>query len=144
MQTTEERNFYVVQTQGPYRNEIGEMTETVLYGHVGTRLGSVTAAEAVLRELEEKGTATIRFTNSLGPETTMEIRRLMATETVTSPSRGNRKFANGARVRGREEGAASFRGRTGTVTGYVPNSGYWVCFDDGRIENVPAHWLEAA
>lgn len=143
MQTVEEQKFWVVQTQGPYRNEIGEMTQTVLYGHVGTRLGSVGAAEAVLRELEEKGTATVRFTNSLGPETIMEIRRLVATESVMLPSKGKRKFADGARVRGREEGAACFRGRTGTATSYLPNSGYWVCFDDGWIENVPSYWLEA-
>ncbi len=64
-------------------------------------------------------------------------------KTEESPT-GNRKFADGARVRGREEGAASFRGRTGTVTSYVPGSGYWVNFDDGRTENVPAHWLEVA
>jgi hypothetical protein len=57
--------------------------------------------------------------------------------------RGRRKFADGTRVRGREEGEGSFRGRTGTVTSYVPGSGYWVNFDDGRVENVPANWLEA-
>ena len=66
------------------------------------------------------------------------------TLTVEAPYRGKRKFADGARVRGREEGAASFRGRTGTVTGYVPRSGYWVCSDDGRTENVPSYWLESA
>jgi hypothetical protein len=54
-----------------------------------------------------------------------------------APRRGRRKFADGARVRGQEEGAASFRGRTGTVVSYVPGSGYWVRFDDGRTENVP-------
>jgi hypothetical protein len=63
---------------------------------------------------------------------------------VESPGRGKRKFADGTRVRGREEGSASFRGRTGTAMSYVPGSGYWVSFDDGRTENVPAHWLEAA
>jgi hypothetical protein len=66
------------------------------------------------------------------------------TVTVESQRRGKRKFADGTRVRGREEGAASFRSRTGTVTSYVTGSGYWVSFDDGRTENVPAHWLEAA
>jgi hypothetical protein len=203
MQTIEERNFYVVQMQGPYRNEIGKMTEMTLYAHVRTRLGNdMAAAEAVIRELEEKGTATVHFTNSLGPETMVEIQRLLPTETYgrgthvpcyacgrrifpdgpvaveiraeerwvklecASPScaaykqphwypeealeihgtiaTSHRKFADGARVRGREEGTASFRGRTGTVTSYLPNSGYWVCFDDGHIENVPSHWLEAA
>jgi hypothetical protein len=63
---------------------------------------------------------------------------------VESPRQGRRKSADGALVQGREEGAASFRGRTGTVTGYVPGSGYWVAFDDGRTENVPGHWLQPA
>jgi hypothetical protein len=58
-----------------------------------------------------------------------------------------RKFAEGARVRGREDGPGSrgsFRGRTGTVLNYVSGSGYNVLFDDGVIENVPSDWLEAA
>ncbi len=68
----------------------------------------------------------------------------MSETVVVEPShRGKRKFVDGARVRGREEGAASFRGRIGTVTSYVARSGYWVNFDDGHVENVPAHWLEA-
>ncbi len=37
-----------------------------------------------------------------------------------------------------------FRGRTGTVASYVPGSGHWVNFDDGRVENVLVHWLDAA
>jgi hypothetical protein len=55
-----------------------------------------------------------------------------------------RKFSNGVRVIGREEGPASFRGRTGTVIGYISGSGYQVRFDDGRIEYAYAHWLEMA
>lgn len=66
-------NFYVVQKQGTFRNEIGEMTETELYGHLGTRLGSEAAAAVVLRELQEKGVAVRRFTDSTGLENTMEI-----------------------------------------------------------------------
>ena len=66
-------NFYVVQTQGTLRSEIGEMTETELYGHLGTRLGSEAAAAAVLRELQEKGVAVRRFTDSMGLENTIEI-----------------------------------------------------------------------
>jgi hypothetical protein len=138
---SESRNFYVVQTQGPYRYEIGKMTEMTLYAHIRTRLGNDAAtAEAALRELEEKGTATVRFSGPLGVETVIEVREIHGA-IITSQNRGKRKFVDGAGVRGREEGAASFRGRTGTVTSYLPNSGYWVCFDDGRIENVPAHWL---
>jgi hypothetical protein len=67
-------NFYVVQTQGSFRNEIGEMTETELYGYVGTRLGSEAAAAAVLRELQDKGAAIARFTDSTAIENTIEIR----------------------------------------------------------------------
>jgi nicotinic acid phosphoribosyltransferase len=79
----EQRNFYVFQTQGSFRNEIGEMTESQVYAHVRTRLGNdMSAAEAVLSELEEKGTATVRLISSLGVETTLEIRRLLSTETV--------------------------------------------------------------
>ena len=67
-------NFYVVQTQGSFRNEIGEMTETELYGHLGTRLGGEAAAAAVLRELQEKGGVAVRrFTDSTGLENTIEI-----------------------------------------------------------------------
>jgi hypothetical protein len=61
-----------------------------------------------------------------------------------APRRGQCKFAMGARVRGKEEGPASFRGRTGTVIGYVSGSGYQVSFDDGRVEYAYAHWLEPA
>jgi hypothetical protein len=82
MQRVEEQNFYVVQTQGSFRNEIGEMTEMALYAHVRTRLGNdMATAEAVLGELEEKGAATIRFIDSLGVATTLEIRQLVSTET---------------------------------------------------------------
>jgi len=66
-------NFYVIQTQGSFRNEIGEMTETEVYGYVGTRLGSEAAAAAMIRELEEKGVAKAGFTNSTGLENTIEI-----------------------------------------------------------------------
>src|SRR5437016_221164 len=65
--------FYVVQMQGSFRNEIGEMTESELYGHLGTRLGSEAAAAAVLRELQEKGVAVRRFTDSTGLENIIEI-----------------------------------------------------------------------
>src|SRR3984893_4022817 len=73
------------------------------------------------------------------------VKPLVSESVIFEPRRrGKRKFTEGIRVRGREEGAGSFRGRTGTVTSCVPGSGYWVNFDDGRVENVPAHWLEAA
>jgi hypothetical protein len=69
---------------------------------------------------------------------------MIQTTDLESQRRPKRKFTDGARVRGREEGAASFRGRTGTVMSYVPGSGYWISFDDGRVECVTAHWLEAS
>jgi hypothetical protein len=76
MESVNERNFYVVQTQGSFRNEIGEMTEAELYGHVGTRLRSEAAAAAVLCELQEKGVAVVRFADSMGLENAMEIRQI--------------------------------------------------------------------
>ena len=60
------------------------------------------------------------------------------------PRKGHRKFEVGGRVRGKEEGPASFRERTGTVISYLAGSGYQVSFDDGRVEYAYAHWLEAA
>jgi hypothetical protein len=54
-----------------------------------------------------------------------------------------RKFVDGTRVRGREEGAASFRGRTGTVVSYWGQAQYLVRFDDGREEYAYSYWLEA-
>jgi hypothetical protein len=54
------------------------------------------------------------------------------------------KFSEGARVVGKEEGPASFRGRIGTVLSYLSGSGYQISFDDGRVEYAYAHWLENA
>jgi hypothetical protein len=54
-----------------------------------------------------------------------------------------RKFIDGTRVRGREEGAASFRGRTGTVISYAGQAQYFVRFDDGVEEYAYSYWLEA-
>jgi hypothetical protein len=59
--------------------------------------------------------------------------------------KGKRKFPDGARVRGCEEGLASFRGRIGTVAGYVGRSReYKVNFDDGRVEYAYVYCLEDA
>ena len=67
------------------------------------------------------------------------------TEVIEVPRGGRRKFSEGARVRGKEEGPGSFRGRTGTVTGYERQTAeYKIEFDDGRVEYAPAHWLDAA
>src|SRR5437879_4425905 len=60
-----------------------------------------------------------------------------------------RKLRDGSRVIGKEgkegdEGKACFRGRKGTVAGYLAGSGYLVKLDDGLDEYVYAHWLEAA
>jgi hypothetical protein len=66
-------------------------------------------------------------------------------ESAEVPRRWKRKFLDGMRVRGKEEGPGSFRGRTGTVVGYVRWSRqYQVNFDDGRVEYPYVHWLEAA
>jgi hypothetical protein len=71
------RNFYVTQTEGNLRNEIGEMSETEVYAHVRTRLGDdAEAAESALRELERVGWATVYFSNSLGTKSCMDIWRI--------------------------------------------------------------------
>src|ERR1043166_5887612 len=46
--------FYVTQTQGPFRREVWDLTETALYAHVRTRTGDIDAAEAMLEELRER------------------------------------------------------------------------------------------
>lgn len=70
----------------------------------------------------------------------------MTETTVQALPRGRgRKFVDGARVRGKEEGPGSFRGRTGTVVGYAGWAReYEVRFDDGQIEYASVLWLEAA
>lgn len=56
-------------------NDLGTMTEMEVYGYVRTRLhGDEDAADAVLRELEEKGEATVQFETSLG-KARLEIHR---------------------------------------------------------------------
>ena len=75
--SVEERTFQVVQTSGNSRNVIGEMTAMQVYAHVRVRLGNdLAAAEAVIAELEESGTAMARFNDSFGVETCIEIRSL--------------------------------------------------------------------
>ncbi len=66
----------------PAPNDLGEMTETEMYGYVRTRLGSMDEAEAVLRELKKKGTATIYFDSPLNPKIRVEIRRVVKSEWV--------------------------------------------------------------
>jgi hypothetical protein len=51
-------------------------------------------------------------------------------------------FPEGARVVGKKEAPRIFRGRTGTVTGYVGASEYQISFDDGQIEYAYVHWLD--
>jgi len=64
---------------------------------------------------------------------------------VNMPPTGRRKFAQRDRVKGRDEGTASFRGRAGIVVEYVPKSRqYAVQFDDGRTEYPYAHEREKA
>jgi len=77
MENVAERNFYLTQTEGSFRNEIGEMSEMDVYAHVRTRLGDdAVAAEDALRELGRTGAATVQFNNSLGKKSRMDIRRI--------------------------------------------------------------------
>jgi len=53
-----------------------------------------------------------------------------------------RKFGDGDRVVGREEGPASFRTRVGIVVGFKGRGGYAVQFDDtGITEYLNSDWL---
>ena len=51
------------------------------------------------------------------------------------------KFINGDRVVGNDK-KASFRGRTGIITGRAHAGEYWVEFDDGETECVRTNWLD--
>jgi len=82
MTESEQNTYRVVLHDRPTPSDLGEMTETEIYGYVGTRLGSMDAAEAVLRELKNKGTATIHFDSPLGPKIRVEIRRVVKNEPV--------------------------------------------------------------
>ncbi|MGA2482138.1 MAG: hypothetical protein ABSF92_03350 [Candidatus Acidiferrales bacterium] len=75
MSESEQGKYHVVLHEGPTRNDLGEMTETAMYGYVRNKLGMV-AAEGVLRELEERGEAITYFENLLGGKTRIEIRRV--------------------------------------------------------------------
>ena len=80
MTEPEQNRYRVVLQERPAPNDLGEMTETEMYGYVGTRLGSMDAAEAVLRELKKKGKATTYFDSPLGPKIRVEIRRVVKSE----------------------------------------------------------------
>lgn len=77
-----QNRYRIVLHDRPGPNDLGEMTETEMYGYVRTRLGSMDAAEAVLRELEEKGTVITYFHSPLGPKNQFEIRRVVKSESV--------------------------------------------------------------
>jgi len=76
MPESEENKYHVVLLQPPAPpNDLGEMTETELYGYLGGRLGEA-AMDAVRFKLEEQGTATAEFEAPLGLKSRIEIRRL--------------------------------------------------------------------
>jgi hypothetical protein len=73
---SEENKYHVVLLQPPAPpNDLGEMTETELYGYLGGRLGEA-AMEAVRFKLEEIGAATAEFEARLGLKSRIEIMRL--------------------------------------------------------------------
>jgi hypothetical protein len=76
MPESEENKYYVVLLQPPEPpNDLGEMTETELYGFLGGRVGEA-AMEIVHFKLEELGVATAEFEAPLGLKSRIEIRRL--------------------------------------------------------------------
>jgi hypothetical protein len=76
MPESEENKYHVVLLQPPAPpNDLGEMTETELYGYLGGRLGEA-ALEAVRFKLEEIGAATAEIEAPLGLKSRLQIRRL--------------------------------------------------------------------
>ena len=77
MDESGEAKYRVVLYERPTPNDLGEMTETAMYGFVRTRLGDdMEAAEAILHELKEKGAATTYFESALGSRIRVEIQRI--------------------------------------------------------------------
>ena len=70
-----QNTYRVLLHDGPLTNDLGEMTETEMYGYVRTKVG-MEGAEDLLAVLEKKGETTIYFEQSLGPQTRVEIRRI--------------------------------------------------------------------
>jgi len=71
------KRYRVVLHERPTPNDLGEMTETEVYGYVRTRSGNnMNTAETVLHDLEEKGAATFYFESPLGPKIRVEIQRI--------------------------------------------------------------------
>jgi len=76
MPESEENKYHVVLLQPPaLPNDLGEMTETELYGYLAGRLGEA-AMEAVRFKVEEVGAATAEFEAPLGLKSRIQIRRL--------------------------------------------------------------------
>ena len=76
MPESEENKYHVLLLQPPAPpNDLGEMTETELYGYLGGKVGEA-AMEAVRFKLEELGVATAEFEAPLGLKSRIEISRL--------------------------------------------------------------------
>jgi len=76
MPESEENKYHVVLLQPPAPpNDLGEMTETELYGYLGGRLGEA-ATEAVCSKLEKQGVATVEFEGPLGLKMRVQIERI--------------------------------------------------------------------
>ena len=76
MPESEENKYHLVLLQPPsLPNDLGEMTETELYGYLGGRLGEA-ATESLRSKLEKQGAATAEFEAPFGLKTCIEIRRL--------------------------------------------------------------------
>jgi len=71
-----ENKYRVILHEHSTPNDLGEMTEIELLGFLGTRLGSLDAADSVLREAGEKGKAITHFETPLAGKTLIEIHRI--------------------------------------------------------------------
>ena len=75
MSEPEQERYSVVLQERPAPNDLGEMTETEMYGYVRERSG-MDAAEAVLQEVKKEGAAITSFDSALGARIRVEIRRV--------------------------------------------------------------------
>lgn len=67
--------FHVVLWTGGVEDDLGEMNENALLGHMSARLEcDFLSAEEILHKLEQNGVFRTRYREALGNEVTMEIR----------------------------------------------------------------------
>jgi len=70
----ETQNFNVVQIEGKFRTDLGEMTGQELYAFIGTKAG-LDHANQLEAELAQKETITVPYKSAFGSDSIYEIQR---------------------------------------------------------------------